>query len=135
YGVPAVLQLKVIDLDLRGQPTVEVRVTSDTEPIGESIILSAFGTAGSFTGAVATATGPAAPDGLLQVRHGDTIEVTYQDSEPAATRTAQARADLLSPVLTDVSAVTRFGRLQVTWSTDEPANAIVEFGDTPALGQ
>src|SRR5690606_36525193 len=92
-------------------------------------------TAGSFTGAVATATGPAAPDGLLQVRHGDTIEVTYQDSEPAATRTAQARADLLSPVLTDVSAVTRFGRLQVTWSTDEPANAIVEFGDTPAPGQ
>jgi hypothetical protein len=135
YSVPATVQIKLIDQDLRGQPTVNALITSDTEPAGEPLTLSALGTAGSFTGAVATATGPPSADGQLQVHHGDVIEVNYQDTAPAATRTAQARADLLPPVLADVAAVTRFGRLQVTWSTDEPANAIVEFGETPALGQ
>ncbi|MBX3747852.1 MAG: S8 family serine peptidase [Verrucomicrobiae bacterium] len=134
YTVPDTLQLRLIDADLRGDSSVEVRVVSDTEPLGEAVLLLASGNAGLFTGAVATATGPAIPDGRLQIAHGDTIEAIYLDASPEARRTSDALADLLPPNLTGVADATRFGRLNITWETDEPANAIVEFGATPALG-
>lgn len=134
YTAPAVIGLRLLDLDLAGLPGVTVRLHSDTEATGEPVLLAPLGTAGLFTGTVATVTGPAAADGRLQITHGDTITAEYDDTSPALKRTATAVADLVPPVISAVAATTRFGRVQVTWETDEEATSVVEHGPTEALG-
>lgn len=135
YGLNATMRLKLIDFDLAGTHTSGLQVTSTTEKKGEPVVLTEIGSSGVFTGALALAKGTATQDGKLQVSHGDTIEAVYLDASPAATRTTTARADFQPPVLTDVSVTNRFGRMVVSWASDEQASSIVRFGTnaTPVL--
>ncbi|MEO8428956.1 MAG: choice-of-anchor J domain-containing protein, partial [Verrucomicrobiota bacterium] len=128
YSVPGLVQLKLIDLNLAGQSSVSVVLKSSTESNGEVIALRPLGSSGVFTGSVATVSGPAIADGRLQIRQGDTIEATYQDLAPAGTRTATALADLLPPVIANISVTNRFGRESITFQTDEPASSVVFYG-------
>ncbi|HXF09492.1 MAG TPA: S8 family serine peptidase, partial [Desulfuromonadaceae bacterium] len=128
YSAPGLIQLKLIDLNLAGQSSVNVVLKSSTESSGEVIPLQPLGPNGVFTGSVATVSGPAIADGRLQISHDDTIVATYQDLAPAATRTATARADLLPPVITGVTVTNRFGRETISWQTDEPATSLVFYG-------
>ena len=131
YNAPAVMKLKLIDFDLAGQPLVSVLVKSSTETSGEIFVLSASGASGSFTGNVMTATNSA--NGKIQVAHNDIIEAVYQDTSPAGTRLATARADLVAPVISNVFVTNGFGRMIISWQTDEPANSIVNFGTNSVL--
>ncbi|MEY4385654.1 MAG: hypothetical protein RLY20_937, partial [Verrucomicrobiota bacterium] len=92
------------------------------------------GSTGLFTGAVATATGPAVTDGKLQILHSNIITAVYQDASPAAQRLFTAQADLLPPVIANVAVTNRFGKAQVQWTTDEPATDRLLYGKTTALG-
>jgi hypothetical protein len=56
------------------------------------------------------------------------------DASPAGSRSGSADIDLVPPVISGVEASTRFGRLVVSWDTDEDADAIVDFGTSAALG-
>src|SRR5690606_5588843 len=105
-----------------------VLLRSTTEFNGETVLLSASSSSGTFTGAVMTATGPALADGKLQVSHGDSIEAVYNDASPNGNRVFTAAADLLPPVISDVSGTNRFGAITIFWDTDEPANSIVVYG-------
>jgi len=131
YTAPSIIQIKLIDFDLAGQPTASVLAKSTSEPAGETITLAAFGSAGVFTGAVATATGPAVADGRLQIANNDLIEVLYQDA--GQTRTNTAIADLQPPALTSVLTTNQFGKTTISWQTDEPANSVVRYGTNAAL--
>ena len=133
YRVPSRIGIIVTDSDLAGHGNVSVLLKSTTEPAGESIVLQAAGSTGVFTGAVATATGPATPDGKLQISNGDTIEADYFDASANRTRLATARADFLPPVLTDVTATNGFGQENISWASDEPATSIVYYGTNPVL--
>lgn len=128
YTAPAVIQLKLFDQSLAGQPSVSLLLRSTNEAAGETITLMADGATGVFTASVATVTGPALADGRLQISHGDTIEAIYLDANPPATRRFTARADLVAPVITNVSATFRFGREIITWTTDEDTSALVLYG-------
>ena len=128
YTVPSQIRLTLFDANLAGQATVALTLRSTTESGGEPITLRASTSSGVFTASVATATGPVLADGKLQIGHGDTIEATYQDANPPATRRFVARADLLPPVISNVSATFEFGRVIVTWHTDEDASGIVRYG-------
>ena len=122
------INLKLIDTDMTASPSVTIRLKSSTETAGELITLQASGSLGVFTGAVATVTGPAAPDGRIQIKHGDVIEASYNDGSPPILRTADARADLLPPVITNLTITNRFGKEIISWTTDEPAIATVFYG-------
>src|SRR4030095_8684097 len=80
YTAPSQIKVKVIDQDQAGQPSVAVTVRSSIEPAGQSLILLPSSVPGSFTGTVATATGPATADGLLQIAHNGAIWVEYFDA-------------------------------------------------------
>ena len=133
YRAPDRIQLKLIDFDLSQSASVSVLVTSTTETNGETIVLQPVGRAGVFTGSVATVTGPAIPDGKLQIANGDVIEARYQDAAPASVRVVAARADLLPPVIAGVAVTNQFGKAMITWNTDEPANSLVRFGTNSIL--
>lgn len=128
YTAPSQIRLQLYDSDLAGQPTVPVVLRSGSETAGETITLRASGSAGLFTGTVATATGMAATDGRLQIKHGDLIEAVYTDQPGGALRIATANADFVPPVISSVSDTNQYGRRVVSWFTDEPAGGIVRFG-------
>jgi hypothetical protein len=135
YRAPSRIQIKLIDRDLASQSTATALARSTTEPAGEPVLLQASGSSGTFTGALATATGVAAPDGVLQIAHNDSIEARYFDASAGVYRTATARGDLVPPVLTSVVVSNEFGQTLVSWQTDEPADSVVRYSRNLGLGR
>lgn len=131
YTAPTRIQVKVIDADLAGQPSVTVQVRSSTDATGEMLSLQASGSSGTFTGSVATVTGLPGI-GQLQIAHNDSIEAIYQDATTGP-RTATARADLVRPILSNVNTTNAFARMIVRWDSDELANSVVRYGTNASL--
>lgn len=148
YTAPGTIQLKLIDFDLAGRETAEVRLRSSTEHFGEPVVLRAAGGNGVFTGLVATvistATGPGGPPlpgaplpggtnngavrGVLELRHGDVIEALYEDRSPSAIARSVAVADLQAPVVSNVTWTNRLGKTWIMWETSEPSSSVVSYG-------
>ena len=136
YTAPGTIKVKLFDLDLAGIPSANVIVKSATEPNGFTLNLKPFNSSGVLTGSVATATGVANPtDGRLQISHGDWIRVEFPDAASETTNTANAIADLLPPVSSNVTVTNQFGQMVVSWTTDEPATSIVRFGTNSTLNR
>ncbi len=133
YRAPSKIHIKLYDADLAGQTTAQVVLRSATEPNGVSLLLQLQPASGAFTGSVATALGPATDDNRLQIAHGDWMRVDYFDAIDNLTRSAHARADLVPPVISQVTTNNRFGQTVVSWNTDEPANAVVRFNTNSSL--
>ena len=135
YRAPDTIKLALVDYDRAGQPTANLQLRSGAEPGGESVALFANGSSGVFTGAIATASGPAASDGKLQVAHGNIIEAVYADAAPASNRVFTALADLLAPVISGLTATNQFGQIAVLFNTDEDARSEIYYGTiTPDVG-
>lgn len=131
YGSTSTVDLQVVDTN--AGPTVNVTVTSNTEPGGEVVTLT--GGNGVFTGSLPL--GPQAPiaaNGTLSVSNGDALTATYQDASPAATLIANATVSYATPVITNVKATSQgtAGTL-VTYNTNINATGKVYYGLTPAL--
>ena len=145
YSCSDSVGLTVTDIDLNldsgAVDTVSVEVTSTTEAIAEMVLLTETGADTSrFTGSIATATGSPISDGVLQLADGDLITVTYLDADDGTGNSAvsfdTALADCVGPVISDLQVgVITDERATVTWTTEEPADSVVEWGLTPDLGQ
>jgi hypothetical protein len=133
YRAPSQVNVKLYDADLMGEATAPVTLRSATETNGVPMLLRFQPSSGAFTGSVATALGPATSDNRLQIAHGDWIRVDYYDVVDGISRNAFATADLLPPIITQVTTTNRFGQTIVSWTTDEPANAIVRFNTNSSL--
>jgi hypothetical protein len=106
YQTTDTLILTLADGDLAGTSTAGVTLTSAATGDTETITLNETGGySGAFQKTVAAAPGAAdAGDGTLQVSDPDTLTVTYNDANPAGTRTATARIDMTPPVTLDPAA-------------------------------
>jgi hypothetical protein len=133
YTAPGVMKIKLIDTSLANNATPSVTVRSATETNGFALTLNYAGYPGSFTGSVVTAIGAAANDGVLQIAHGNWIRVDYFDASAGVTRSANAVADFIPPIITGVVEANQYGEATVIWFTDEPANSIVRFSTNTAL--
>ncbi|OGS46671.1 MAG: hypothetical protein A3K66_07900 [Euryarchaeota archaeon RBG_16_67_27] len=129
YGAADAIRIEVEDA---GAASVQVRVNSTFEDSGELISLSAIG-GGVWSASLPTSLGPVSVDGVLQVRDGDLVTVSYADAAPAHTATATARVDAVGPTVSDVVA-DRPGTTSVRlrWRTDEAADSEVRYGTSPA---
>lgn len=111
---------------------VSVLATSGLEPGGESVTLTQAAAGAPWTGTLSTAFGQPAADGVLEVRNGDTITVTYQDASPAHAAVATATVDAVAPAISGVTADrVQSTSAEVRWSTDLPADAQVAYGTIP----
>ncbi len=135
YTAPSKINLKLIDSNLAGQTSANVRLRSTTETNGELITLRTSSTTGVFTGSVVTVTGAAVVDGRLQIAHGNLIQADYFDASAGVTRIFAAFADLLPPVISNVSVTNQFGQMIVSWTTDEDANSVVRFNTNSTLSR
>jgi hypothetical protein len=141
YACASTATLRVSDCGLNTSDTlvetVTVTIASDTEPAGESIVLTetAAETA-TFVGTIPLATSDAA--GTLHVTAGDTVTATYLDADDGQggtniTVTAQSGVDCTAPVISAVQTTNVLPRsATVTFITDEPATAGVRYGSTCA---
>jgi hypothetical protein len=145
YSCSDSVTFEVSDLDLNTDPdvaeTTTLQVTSTTET--EPEIVTATETepnSSTFSGSIATATGTPVADGVLQLADTDVITVTYLDADDGTGRPATsfdtASADCREPAISDlvVDTITD-ARATISWQTDEPADAVVEWGTTPELGE
>ena len=132
-----VLDLRVVDCDLNADDgiveTTSVAAVSDSEPAGETIVLTESAPeAAEFLGSITV--DPVDAAGVLQVSEGDTITVTYIDADDGAGSTnvpvvRSVVVDCTPPGITSVvvSEVNpRDATVDVTLS--EPARVTVSFG-------
>ncbi|MFQ5463851.1 MAG: S8 family serine peptidase, partial [Phycisphaerae bacterium] len=137
YACDSLATLRVVDCDLNTSDqtveTVDVLITSDSEPAGETVTLieSAPETA-TFSAAIALSTVDAPGD--LLVLDGDQITLTYVDADDGFGNTnvpvhATAFSDCQAPIIFNVteSAVEAFSAT-ITFDTDEPTTGTVSYG-------
>ena len=111
---------------------VPVQVTSGLEPVGETVGLTQAAPGAAWTGSIPLAFAQPAADGVVEVRNGDTITVTYLDASPLHTAVATARVAALGPVISGVTAVgIDATSAEIRWSTDLPADSEVLYGTSP----
>jgi len=136
---------RVTDLDLNEDPLVAdtrvVLVSSTTETDPEPVVVTETGPDTSlFTGSIGTAPGAPVSDGTIQAADGDILTVTYADADDgqgsAVVTFDTVVFDCHGPAITDlrIETITN-SRVTVRWTTDEPADSVVWWGDTPALGE
>ncbi len=135
-GAP--LNITLVDGDLTGAGTQAVSISSNTEGVAETLVLTENpANSGVFTGTFGTTTGPATPgDGAISIADGDTIAVDYIDVSYCGTPnfpvTKFATVDCSGPVITNVQIASITGNSAVvTFTTSEPTDAVVKFGTTP----
>lgn len=128
YKAPGIAKIRVYDSDLAGQASVTVKVTSDTESEGENVTLHSTTFSGLFEGSISLNTGAPTQDGVLQIKHGDTITAIYIDASPSQVQIATAKADLIPPIITNVSSTNQYGKTIISWTSDEPVQGIVFYG-------
>ncbi len=122
-----------IRVDDANAASASVHVTSTLEPAGETVTLTQAAPGAPWLGSLPTAFGqPVSGDGILEVRDGDTITVTYADAAPAHTALATAKVRATSPAISAVVA----DRIDATsaevrWTTDLPGDSEIVYGTSP----
>ncbi len=137
YPCTSPATLTVVDCDLNTDDmvveTVNVSITSTSEPTGETVTLTETGAQTAlFQGTINLS--PTNSSGVLQVAHGDTVTMTYLDADDGmggmnVTVTAMAPVDCVAPVISSV-ATSNLGphTATVTFTTDESAKGTVRYG-------
>jgi len=135
YGCDDTVEVRLSDSDLIGEGTAEATISSQLTQDEETVVLFEVNApSGVLDGAIQTdgALSPKPGDGVLTVRHGDTITVRYSEqsaegepfvSEDTAVVDCEG-ALLISQEVFDVTATT--ARVRVT--LNEPANVTIGYG-------
>lgn len=111
YTSPDTIQITLFDPDLDPQSSVEVRLYSDSDPIGSKLTLEPKGNFGfrlTFD----------LNQESLAVANGDTLTVEYEDSYPKATIKTTAKVDLIPPVIFQQNSYFSFGKTTFIIQTD-----------------
>ncbi|UCG17374.1 MAG: S8 family serine peptidase, partial [Phycisphaerales bacterium] len=139
YACENTATVRVIDCGLNTDDntieTVGVTVTSDSEPAGETLLLTeTTPESAAFLGDIPISTTDDV--GILLVADGDTITATYVDADDGqggtnVTVTDTAVLDCTPPIISNVQSVNvQPHSATVTFDTDEPATGAVRYGQT-----
>ncbi len=131
YGLPDVMTVEVADSDLSGQRTAVVNVASDTSPAPTPISLRESTRPGLFRGLIPLAASPA--PGTLLASPGDRIRVSYVDASLTTEIETSAEIDATRPDVFDLNIVPGYFDAMVRWTTSEPTDALVQFGESAFL--
>jgi hypothetical protein len=138
-GAP--LNITLVDGDLTGAGTQSVTISSNTEGVAETKILTETpANSGVFTGTFGTTTNPPVNgDGAISISDGDTIAIDYLDVSYCGTPNFLvekfATVDCSVPIISNVQIANITGNsADVTFDTNEPTNAVAHFGTTPPPG-
>jgi Subtilase family/Fervidolysin N-terminal prodomain len=115
--------------DRNASVSVDVQVSSDTEPSPESVtLLEDPVEAGFFAGSIPVSEiPPVHGDEIISVIHGDTILVDY----PALGKTDSSVVDCITPEISNVQiAQIGYDSALITWDTNEDTDSVVHYGES-----
>lgn len=127
YGIPGAVTVEVTDSGRAGAQQTQMSLNSPSEPGPRTLVLNETVRPGVFRGMVTLVPSEtAASAGEIRVRDGDTLEARYVD---AVEREALATAaiDTTPPVISLVAVDPAYNEATVTWVTDKPTDALVQF--------
>jgi subtilisin family serine protease len=132
YTVPNVAVVEVEDHDLEGQGQTTVTFYSPRQPSGVTVTLRETVRRGLFRGSVALVPAGGGSGGpALVVQAGDAIRADYLDVSANTVNSATAVIEITPPAITGVGSEPDYVAAFVWWDTSEPADALVQFSDTP----
>ena len=137
YACSSTATIRVVDCDLNTDDntiqTVNVTITSTSEPGGETVLLTESDPAtATFLGTINLATLDAA--GVLLIADGDAVTATYVDADDGmggmnVNVTDNAVVDCTPPVVSNVmTSGVNPRNATVSFDTDEPANGTIRYG-------
>jgi hypothetical protein len=121
---------------LGGQGQATAAISSTTEPEAHSIALLETSRRGVFQGAISLVAvhGPN-PGSELRAAQGDQLIATYLDASLGRIVSATGRVDTIGPILGPITQEPGYVDATIGWDTDEPTDALVQFGESPLLGR
>ena len=134
YTLPDVVTIELADSDLAGAGQTTVNAYSDGFTTRVPVTLIETHRAGLFRGTVTLVRGsdPAGP-GRVRANSGGTVLVEYLDG--TQTITASAIIDTTPPQIANLSLEAGYEGALVSWDTSEPADALIEYGESLLLGR
>ncbi|MEY2409756.1 MAG: hypothetical protein QOF48_2426 [Verrucomicrobiota bacterium] len=136
YRLPDLVTVEIGDADLAGHPGPQVQFHSDFDPTIVTVALQETPQPGLFRGFIPLiAAGNPPTPGRLRAANGNRIYARYFDASGAITLEATADVDDVAPVITEVVVLPGYDDAVITWSTDEPTDALVQFGESTFLGR
>lgn len=136
YNLPAVATVRVADASQSGMSSVEVAVTAPRNPAPLNLRLNATVTPGLFEGSFRLYPFTNAPvSGSIQATNGDVLTVSYVAQGSGETLSATAQVDTLPPSISLVEADPDYTTAVIYWDTDEWADGLVQYGESPFLGK
>jgi hypothetical protein len=135
-GNGAAQLVEVADSDLAGQGRATAKVFSSTETNGTLLVLGETVRPGLFRGFLTlVAANNASLSGQLRAQDGDVVWVEYFDASANETVRASADVDVNKAAITNITVVPEYQEATVSWTTSEPADSLVQFGESTFLGR
>lgn len=136
YSIPSSGILEIADSDLIHNSSIEAFIHTDTDNTPRSIILNQTVRPGVFQGTfyLSHATESISQE-YLRAQNGDLIHAEYYDSTSGEQTVISASIDTIPPVLSDISIELDYMDGIISWTTDEPADSLIEFGESQNLSR
>jgi hypothetical protein len=136
YNLPSVVTVEVGDADRAGTGTVSVNVSSTTEPSGLNLTLLETSAPGVFDTSFVLLSSTNPPTaGKLRAKNGDDLTLKYFDASAGTYVIATAMVDTNPPTISNTEADPDYELATIYWETSEPADSLVQFGESPLLGR
>jgi hypothetical protein len=136
YSIPNLVVVQVDDADLAGSGSLSVTFSSTTQSNGAALTLTETARPGTFRGTIelvpATTTNAS---GTLRALHSDLIQVSYADVSSGVAVHASAKVDTIAPSITGVTADADYEQATISWTTSEPCDSLVQYGESQFLGR
>lgn len=136
YTLPDVITFEVADSDLAGAGQTSIECYSQSFGERIPVVLTETARAGLFRGAVTLAPGsdPGGP-GKVRAQSGDLLFAEYVDASGGVTVQASARVDTITPQIANAGIEPDYESAIVFWDTTEPADTLVQYGESELLGR
>ena len=136
YRLPDVVTVEMADSDLAGQGSAVVNMSSTTVPTPVAVTLRETQRSGLFRGSISliSATNLNAP-GQLRALDGDILQVEYEDVSGPRSVISHALVDTNPPAIQHLTVTADYTEAAIEWQTDEPTDALVQFGESAFLGR
>jgi subtilisin family serine protease len=136
YHLPDLVTIEVADSDLAGLPSATVQVYSTTAPNPINVTLRETARSGLFRGFIPLVSPMnASSNRWLRATNGDTIHAEYYDASGQSVITSLATVDTVLAVISAVTVDPEYQDATISWDTSEPADALVQFGESAFLGR
>jgi hypothetical protein len=132
YTVPDKVTIEVGDSDLTGSGQTQVIFSTSSSTKTTTITLNESSHPGLFRGSIVLVATNAQAN-QLAVGNGDTLTATYFDASNNSNVVATATIDTVAPIITQVDATTDIDTAKVAWNTSEPADSLVQYGESILL--